>query len=310
MLALLPREQRESMLTSIERSAATLGPWRLQFCVKRPDETRCLRGTASPRREPDGATLWHGHLEDVTELLALEHAQRERDAVEQASRAKTVFLSRISHELRTPLNAVLGFTQLMEADRIDPPTTGQRERLRLVRESGQHLLHMISDLLDLTRAESGEVALQLAPLVLADPARECLAMIGPSAAAAGVSVASDLDGSLVAQADAARLRQVLLNLLDNAVKYNRRGGRVSLGLARVDGEAVFAVEDDGVGIAADEVPHLFDPFWRSPSARGTGEGHGIGLAVAQSLVRAMRGRIDVDSRPGRGSRFRVHLPLG
>jgi PAS domain S-box-containing protein len=309
VLALLPREQRDGMLASIEQSAVTLGPWRLQFCVKRPDETRCLRGTASPRRELDGATLWHGHVEDVTELMALEQAQRERDAAEQASRAKSAFLSRISHELRTPLNAVLGFTQLMEADRIDPPTAGQRERLRMVRESGQHLLHMISDLLDLTRAESGEVALRLAPLVLADPARECLSMIGPSAAAAGVSLASDLDGSLVARADAARLRQVLLNLLDNAVKYNRRGGRVRLSLARAESEARFEIEDDGAGIAADELPHLFDPFWRSPSARDVGEGHGIGLAVAQSLVCAMRGRIDVDSVPGQGSRFRVHLPL-
>jgi PAS domain S-box-containing protein len=112
MLALLPREQREGMLASIEASAAVLGPWRLQFSVQRPGGTRWLRGGASPRREPDGATLWHGHVEDVTELLAGEQAQRERDAAERASRAKTAFLSRISHELRTPLNAVLGFTQL------------------------------------------------------------------------------------------------------------------------------------------------------------------------------------------------------
>lgn len=310
MLALLPREQRDGMLASIEQSATTLGPWRLQFCVKRPDETRCLRGTASPRREPDGATLWHGHVDDVTELLAGEQAQRERDAAEQASRAKTAFLSRISHELRTPLNAVLGFTQLMESDRADPPTPGQRERLRLVRESGQHLLRMISDLLDLTRAESGEVALQLTPLVLADPARECLAMVGPSAAAAEVVLESRLDASLVAQGDAARMRQVLLNLLDNAVKYNRRGGRVTLRLDRVGDEARFEVEDNGPGIAADELPHLFDPFWRSPAASTVDVGHGIGLAVAQSLVRAMRGRIEVDSIPGQGSRFRVFLPLG
>jgi PAS domain S-box-containing protein len=309
MLALLPREQREGMLASIEASAAVLGPWRLQFSVQRPGGTRWLRGGASPRREPDGATLWHGHVEDVTELLAGEQAQRERDAAERASRAKTAFLSRISHELRTPLNAVLGFTQLMEADRTDPPSAGQRERLRLVRESGQHLLRMISDLLDLTRAESGEVSLQIAPLVLADPARECLSMIAPGAAAAGVAVESALDGSLVTQADAARLRQVLLNLLDNAVKYNRRGGRVSLNLTRVDGEAVFEVEDDGPGIAAEEQPHLFDPFWRSPSTSGLGEGSGIGLAVSRSLARAMRGRLAVDSAPGQGSRFRLHLPL-
>lgn len=310
MLALLPREQRAGVLSSIAQSAAELGPWRLQFCVRVAGQTRCLRGSASPRREDDGATLWHGHVEDVTELLLLEQAQQERDAAEQASRAKTAFLSRISHELRTPLNAVLGFTQLLESDPADPPSAGQRQRLRLVRESGQHLLHMISDLLDLTRAESGEVALQLNSQPLAPTARECLAMLAPSAAAAGVMLDGMLDDTLRAQVDAARLRQVLLNLLDNAIKYNRRGGRVALSLRRLDDQAVFEVRDDGIGIAEHEMAHLFDPFWRSPSARPAGEGSGIGLAVTQSLVGAMHGRIEVDSTPGQGSCFSVRLPLG
>jgi signal transduction histidine kinase len=309
MLALLPHEQRAGMLASIQQSAAELGPWRLQFCVHLAGQTRCLRGSASPRREDDGATLWHGHVEDVTELLLLEQAQQERDAAERASRAKTTFLSRISHELRTPLNAVLGFTQLLESDPADPPSAGQRQRLQLVRESGLHLLRMISDLLDLTRAESGEVALQLTPQALAPTARECLAMLAPSAAAAGVVLDAMLDDTLRANVDAARLRQVLLNLLDNAIKYNRRGGRVELGLRRADDEAIFEVRDDGIGISDAELPHLFDPFWRSPSARPAGEGSGIGLAVTRSLVDAMHGRIEVDSTPGQGSCFGVRLPL-
>lgn len=309
MLVAMDRDDRTPMLASIAESARTLAPWRLQFPLRRGDARIVLRGTASPRREADGATLWHGYFEDATELVALELAQQEKLAAEAASRAKTSFLTRISHELRTPLNAVLGFTQLMETDPADPPSEGQRQRLQLVRESGRHLLAMISDLLDLTRAESGQFALQLSPVALAPLVRECEAMLQPSVEAAGVALSADADTSLVVRGDADRLRQVLLNLLDNAVKYNRRGGHVRLSARADAGEALLEVRDDGIGIAADELPLLFDPFWRSPAARRAGEGSGIGLAVTQSLVRAMGGRIEVESRPGVGSRFGVRLPL-
>ena len=309
LLRAMDLEDRAPMLDSIAESASDLQPWRLQFGLRRNGQRRILRGTASPTREAADAIVWHGYLEDASELVALEQARQEQRAAETASRAKANFLSRISHELRTPLNAVLGFTQLLESDPADPPSVGQRQRLRLVRESGQHLLRMISDLLDLTRTEPGAVALQLTPLALARTARECLAMLRPSAALAGVVVETTIDEAVVAFANADRLRQILLNLLDNAIKYNRPGGRVVLSLRRVGGDAVFEVRDDGTGITAEEVPHLFDPFWRSPSARSAGQGNGIGLAVAQSLTHAMGGQIEVESTPGTGSCFRVKLPL-
>lgn len=241
--------------------------------------------------------------------LALERSQHQQKLAEAASRAKTEFLSRISHELRTPLNAVLGFTQLMQVDQRDPPSEGQRQRLKLVLESGTHLLQMINDLLDLSRAETGELGLRLAPVPLAPLAQECLAMLQPTADAAGVALLPALDAAPTVMADATRLRQVLLNLLGNAIKYNRAGGQVLLGAAAQGGQGVIEVRDSGVGIAADELAHIFEPFFRSLGAQATREGSGIGLAVTRSLVLAMGGRIDVESTPGQGSSFRVWLPL-
>lgn len=310
MLRRMDAPERATMLASIAESERTLQPWRLQFSLRRGDERPVMRGTASPRREPEGATLWHGYLEDATDLVALEHARQDQRAAEAASRAKTEFLGRLSHELRTPLNAVIGFTQLLENDPDDPPSDGQRQRLQLVLESGQHLLAMISDLLDLTRAEMGQIALRLVPTPVAPLVGECCAMVEPARARAGLSIEPVVDATLLVLGDAARLRQVLLNLLDNAIKYNRPGGAVRLRAVRDGDLASIEVEDDGIGIAAGELPLLFDPFWRSPAARRVGEGSGIGLAVTQSLVHAMGGRIEVDSTPGRGSLFRVRLPLG
>jgi signal transduction histidine kinase len=314
MLRKVDRAQRARMLASIDASARTLRPWQLQFCIWRDGAQRCLRGSASPQREADGAVLWNGYIEDVSELLMLEQAQREKQAAEAASRSKSEFLSHMSHELRTPLNAVLGFAQLLEIDREAPPTPAQRDKLRMIREAGAHLLRMIGDLLDLSRIESGQLALAPEPvdlLALADAVRDLMA---PMAADAGVTLVPVEGRDAVAgtrvQADATRLRQVLINLVSNAIKYNRPGGRVGLALAAAgDGMVSLTVHDTGRGIAADELPRLFEPFFRGPLTRGAVEGAGIGLTVTRALVEAMGGCIDAESRPGEGSRFRVRLPL-
>lgn len=310
VMQVIERSRWSEMLGSIDVSERALSPWRLDFAVQRDGQPRQLRGTASPLREPDGSTLWHGYIEDVTELLALERAQRETEALQAASRAKTEFLSRVSHELRTPLNAVLGFAQLLEVDPQDPPSAGQRRRLQLIRESGQHLLQMIGDLLDLTRAEVGGLTLQPVPLALVPLVQECVAMLQPTAAVEGVALVADLvpAGTLQVLADPTRLRQVLLNLVGNALKYNRPGGWVRLHLETRSGQLAVHVRDNGLGIAADELPLLFDPFWRSAETQQRRDGAGIGLAIAQSLVQAMGGRIEVQSTLGAGSVFSVWLP--
>ncbi len=308
VMQVIDRSRWSEMLGSIDVSERTLSPWRLDFVVQRDGQPRQLRGTASPLREPDGSTLWHGYIEDVTELLALERAQREAEAVQAASRAKTEFLSRVSHELRTPLNAVLGFAQLLEVDPQDPPSSGQRRRLQLIRESGQHLLQMIGDLLDLTRVEVGGLTLQPVAVALAPLVQDCVAMLQPTAAAEGLALAGVPDSPLQVLADPTRLRQVLLNLIGNALKYNRPGGFVRLRLEAAGPQVAVHVLDNGVGIAADELPLLFDPFWRSAGTQQRRDGAGIGLAIAQSLVQAMGGRIEVQSTPGAGSLFSVWLP--
>jgi len=306
---------REAVTASIIESAHRLSPWQWEFRVRLPDDTqRWVRGTSSPTRAADGGTVWHGYMQDVTELRELERARQDKAAAEAANRAKTEFLSRMSHELRTPLNAVLGFSQLLEIDRNDPLSDGQRRRVKLIREAGEHLLRMIGDLLDLTRIESGSLQVQIDAVPLRALAEEAIDMLRPQAAAAQVSMALRLDGArLAARADRTRLRQVLLNLLSNAVKYNHAGGSVDLRIAPArpaDGQAWLSitVQDSGVGIDPADLPHLFEPFNRLAQSRGGVEGTGIGLSVTRALVTLMQGRIEVSSRPGAGSTFNVLLP--
>ena len=240
----------------------------------------------------------------------LEQARRDTAVAKAANDAKTVFLSRISHELRTPLNAVLGFAQLMEIDPQEPPKPNQQRRLGMIRESGEHLLHMIADLLDLTRIEAGGLTLTLGAVSLDELSAQAVEMMASAAARAQVQLhLQPADQALVVHADRTRLRQVLLNLLSNAIKYNRPGGHVLVRMrpAGTD-EVAFDVEDSGQGIDAADLGRIFEPFHRGRQAEGTVEGAGIGLSVTQALVQMMAGRIAVASTSGQGSTFSVVLP--
>ncbi|HMO45054.1 MAG TPA: PAS domain-containing protein [Rubrivivax sp.] len=306
---------RAAMATGMTASAAALSVGKAEFRVRLASgAVRWIRAASSPLHLDDGGTVWHGYMEDVTELRELERAHQDKAAAEAANRAKTEFLSRMSHELRTPLNAVLGFSQLLEIDRADRLSEGQRRRVKLIREAGEHLLQMIGDLLDLTRIESGSLQVQLDTVPLRALAEESLSMLRPQADAAQVRLALQLQGDdLAARADRTRLRQVLLNLLSNAIKYNRSGGSVELRIAPAaapdDARALsIVVQDTGVGIAEADLPHLFEPFNRLSQARGEVEGTGIGLSVTRALVALMQGRVEVSSRLGIGSRFEVTLP--
>ena len=156
---------------------------RIEFRYQHPNgQTRWMLGVSSPRPEPDGTVVWHGYLEDITEYRELEKAREAAAAAEAANRAKTEFLSRMSHELRTPLNAVLGFAQLMELDETEPLGPAQRHRLTLVRESGEHLLRMIGDLLDHSRIEAGQLAVDLVDVPVLPLLRECADMLAPGGA--------------------------------------------------------------------------------------------------------------------------------
>ena len=232
-----------------------------------------------------------------------------RDEAEAANRAKSEFLSRMSHELRTPLNAILGFGQLLELESAgDARAAG---RVREILAAGRHLLTLINEVLDLSRIEAGQMEVSLEPVPLAPLLADCGTLVQPLAAARRVVVelpdAAAAAGATV-RADRTRLKQVLLNLLGNAVKYNREGGRVQLTL-QADGEAWrIAIADQGPGLDAAQQARLFRPFERLDAAAAGIEGTGIGLAISQRLVELMHGTIGVTSAPGQGSVFWFRLP--
>jgi len=305
-------DDQRRMLEALRQSAAALTEWRCEFRVHRGDgQQRWMLGTAMPERRAGGAVVWYGYAEDITGRRELEQARRDAAVADAANRAKTEFLSRMSHELRTPLNAVLGFAQLMEIDRAEPPAPGQRRRLKLIRDAGEHLLQMIGDMLDLTRIEVGGMAIVREPVELQELAAQALEMVRASADQAQLSLSLDEgDADLVVHADRTRLLQVLLNLLSNAVKYSRPGGSIELSVSRgADSRARVDVSDTGIGIAASELPRIFEPFQRGGQAHGSVEGAGIGLAVTQALVLLMDGTVHVASTPGQGTTFSVCLPL-
>jgi PAS domain S-box-containing protein len=248
---------------------------------------------------------------DITELERTQQQLRQaKDDAERASQAKTQFLSQMSHELRTPLNAILGFGQLLGSDPRQPLAATQRQHLHEIMSGAQHLLNLINGLLDLGRIESGHLALTLQPLVVSTVVREALAMMRALADRQGVRLPQDFQApdDLWVQADRTRLLQVLLNLLGNAIKYNRMGGEVTIVWSTSDGDLRLGVRDDGPGLGPDDQARLFQPFERLGAESSGIEGTGIGLALSRRLMHAMQGDIDVDSAAGRGSTFWLRLP--
>jgi CheY-like chemotaxis protein/nitrogen-specific signal transduction histidine kinase len=244
---------------------------------------------------------------DVTQRRHAEQALRERDAAERSSRAKSEFLARMSHELRTPLNAVLGFTQLIEHDGARLLTPQHLERISRIRTAGQHLLSLIEDMLDLSAVEAGKLPLAADPVALDEVIDDVWPWVLPLAERGRIALHRGVVGAWVS-GDARRLRQVLANLLTNAVKYNRPGGNVWLEFVPIDGERCeLTVRDDGRGLSDEQREHLFEPFNRLGAEQEGVEGVGLGLVVVRRLVEAMGGSIDVSSVLGRGTAMRLTL---
>ena len=249
-----------------------------------------------------------GILRDVSDEMHAAQLQLDKDAAERAYRSMGEFLSRVSHELRTPLNAVLGFTELMQTDPVDPLTPTQAQRLQRVLDSGRHLLALINDILDLGSLDEGQAMLPVQPVALAPVLQASLNQIETMAHAQQVSVIPDLPhAELLVMADARRLEQVLVNLLSNAVKYNRPSGEVHLSCER-EGDAVsITVRDTGLGLRPDQVEQLFQPFNRLGAQFSKVQGSGLGLVITQELVKRMGGSLTVESTEGVGTRMVVHL---
>ena len=265
-----------------------------------------------------GVILLYARRIGIADERRIQAEREAKDALRravEATRAKSEFLANMSHEIRTPLNAVVGMTDLLMET---PLTEQQRDYAATIRASGEHLITIISDILDLSKVEAGKLELESRPVVLRDVVERAVDLLAPAASAKGLELVFDADASLpnAVAGDEVRLRQVLVNLLSNAVKFTQRGEIVvrASGKPLPDGrvEVLFEVRDEGVGISPERMMRLFQPFSQGdPSTTRTHGGTGLGLAISRRIVELMGGRIWAESRLGEGSTFRftVQAPL-
>lgn len=258
------------------------------------------------RRTPQGEIV--GLRFDITAMKQREAALKEaREEAEAANRAKTEFIANVSHELRTPINSIMGFNQLLLDSGLE---LQQGEFARLIKASSEHLLNLVDNILEMAKVVGNCIELSDEPFRLASLLRETLSLLSPMAAAKGIALNAQIDipETTMVTGDSARVRQILLNILGNAVKFTARGG---VTLVANDGPAGFLIEvhDTGPGIPADKHQAIFERFERVRTGGGQPEGTGLGLAITKSLIELMRGEVSVRSELGRGSTFTIRLPL-
>ena len=257
---------------------------------------------------PPTAPRMVGIVRDVGDEVEQAELRLEKEAAERVAQLRMAFLSRLSHELRTPLNAVLGLAQLMRMERGDPLSAAQDHRIGIILDSGAHLLRLVEDVLDISRIDAGTLPVSSELVDLGDAVTTALRLIEPERARCEVQVEQVWPASLpLLRADRRRLEQVLVNLLSNGCKYNRRGGRLQVAAQALAGTVRVTVSDEGRGMDEAQCAQLFQPFVRFDVQPGV-PGTGLGLVIVKMLVELMHGRIEVSSTPGRGSRFTVELP--
>jgi PAS domain S-box-containing protein len=257
-----------------------------------------------------GIAGWASVAMDNARLFQAE--QHARSEAERANRVKSDFLATMSHELRTPLNAMMGYADLLLAGIPEPIPAAAGQKVERIGISARHLLGLIEEILTFSRLEAGEERVEAAPVELGALVEEVMALTEPLAAARGLrftvhAPAPSLPDTL--ESDARKIRQVLINVLGNAIKFTD-SGEVSLAVEEVGGEVVFRVADTGMGIAPEHLESVFEPFWQAHAgSTRTAGGTGLGLSVTRRLVRLMGGEVSASSEPGRGSTFVVRLPL-
>ena len=293
------------------RTIAAGQEWRGELCNrKKTGELYWELVAISAIHDEHGAIAHYlGVKEDISDRKAIEEQLWQAKAqAEAASRAKSRFLADMSHELRTPLNSILGFSQLMELQGADALTAKQREYVRWIREGGEHLLDMVNDVLDLSKVEAGRVDLERLPFDPAALVRRVLTTVRSLAAKKHLHVETDLPADLgVLDADEMRIKQVLYNLVSNAIKFTDREKRIGVQARAEHGELLLTVWDEGIGISRADCARLFEPYMQTRAGK-SGEGTGLGLAIVKRLVELHGGSVSVESAPGQGSRFSVRLP--
>ena len=284
--------------------------------VDRPDGGRAFyRVSGRPMLDEAGAFVgYRGGATDVTDRIQAERQLAEaKEAAERASRAKSEFLAAMSHELRTPLNAVLGFAEVLSGEMFGPLGNPRyREYARDIYDSGRHLLQLISDVLDLARLEAGRLELQEGEIEVPELIDEVQHMVRQQAEKAGLEMTTSIDPAVPPiRADRRRIKQVLLNLLSNSIKFTEAGGRIDI-LVESEPETgglVLSVRDTGIGIAADDIPRALNLFGQIEGALARRhEGTGLGLPLSRALAELHGGSMELASAPGKGTRVSILLP--
>ncbi len=299
-------EMKQSALRALAGEAAVVQRFRVQL------PTRGQRHLEVDGRafKADGRAVSHmvGLVRDVTDEVNAQHVMLEEGAAQRTYQARREFLSRVSHELRTPLNAVIGFSDLMRTDAREPLTPTQMARLERVVDGGQYLLRLVNDLLDVARLEVGEMSIALGSVRLAPVLRNAVDLLEPARVARHVSIAVDEPPpQLFVVADPMRLKQVFVNILSNAIKYNREGGTVFVGFSLTPTQAVLTVRDQGAGMSSQQQRDLFIPFRRLGDEPNATEGAGLGLVISRHLAERQGGSLDVASSPGQGTTVSIRL---
>ncbi len=315
---LFPRAVADRFRTADQQMLTSLVACHLEEWIEHPGGRRALVDTLKTPYWGPGETLLGvlGVSRDITERKQVEEQLRQaKEAAEAASRAKSVFLANMSHEIRTPMNAILGFSQLLVRD---PRATPQQlHQLRTITRAGEHLLAVLDDVLEMARIESGRLNLNPAPCDLSRLVDDIEGMFQLRARVKQLQFTVERAASLptLVETDETKLRQVLINLLGNAVKFTPAGGSVTLRVATIpepDGGWRLRAEvlDTGVGIAATDLPHLFQPFFQTRAGKHNTGGTGLGLSISRQFARLMGGDVTVRSEPGKGSAFQVEAHLG
>ena len=308
-------EHLPGLIASIRVSASDLSPWEHEYCALHMDgRTRWLSGSSIPHPEGDGVIVWNGYWIDITDRKALEAALLDaRTSAESANRAKSTFLATMSHEIRTPMNGVLGMLDLLSLTKLN---SEQRTTVEIIRGSGKSLLRIIDDILDFSKIEAGKLEVSPEVASVRDIVQRVFSIYSGSASSKGLLLKTIIDPEIsrALWVDALRLQQILNNLVSNSIKFTPQGEveiRVEL-VARAEGVDTvrFTVRDSGIGISAEAIGRLFQPFVQAErsTARQFG-GSGLGLSISRRLAEMMGGTVSIESEPGVGTSISVLLPL-